>query len=83
MDKLKTFLREYWVLISWLITVVLDTHYNFLEQMHINSGVIQFIRIAGSALLAYMTTDNFKSKTFNNGESKNLTSNSIQSKGKN
>lgn len=70
MEKLKTFLYEYWVLISWLITVILDTQYDFLQQMHINNGVIQFIRIAGSALLAYMTTDNFKSKTFTNGESK-------------
>lgn len=66
MEKLKTFLYEYWVLISWLITVVLDTQYNFLQQMHINNGVIQFIRIAGSALLAYMTTDNLKSKTITN-----------------
>jgi hypothetical protein len=70
MDKITKFLREYWVIISWLITVILDTQYNFLEQMHINQGVIQFIRIAGSALLAYMTTDNFKSKIFTNGQSK-------------
>lgn len=70
MEKLKKFLVEYWVVISWLITVILDTQYDFLEQMNINKGVIQFIRIAGSALLAYMTTDNFKSKTLTNGESK-------------
>ena len=66
MEKLKTFLYEYWVLISWLITVVLDTQYDFLQQMNINNGVIQFIRIAGSALLAYMTTDNLKSKKLTN-----------------
>ena len=70
MENLKTILREYWVIIAWLITVILDTQYDFLQQMNINSGVIQFIRIAGSALLAYMTKDNFKSKTFTNGESK-------------
>jgi hypothetical protein len=70
MEKLKKFLVEYWVVISWLITVILDTQYDFLEQMNINKGVIQFIRIAGSALLAHMTTDNFKSKTLTNGESK-------------
>lgn len=67
MKKIKTFLFEYWVIISWLITVTLDTQYDFLQQMNINNGVIQFIRIAGSALLAYMTTDNFKSKTLTNG----------------
>jgi hypothetical protein len=66
MEKLKTFLFEYWVLISWFITVILDTQYDFLQQMNINNGVIQFIRIAGSALLAYMTTDNLKSKTLTN-----------------
>jgi hypothetical protein len=69
MEKLKTFLYEYWVVISWLITVILDTQYNFLEEMNINKSVIQFIRIAGSALLAYMTTDNFKSKPLTNGKS--------------
>jgi hypothetical protein len=70
MEKLKTFLQEYWVIISWLITVLLDTQYNFLEEMNINKGVIQLIRIAGAALLAYMTTDTFKSKTLFNGKSK-------------
>ena len=70
MENLTKFLREYWVIITWLITVIMDAQYDFLEQMNINSGVIQFIRIAGSALLAYMTTDNFKSKTLTNGESK-------------
>ena len=74
MDKLKKFLVEYWVVISWLITVILDTQYNFLEEMNINKGVIHFIRIAGSALLAHMTTDNFKYKTLTNGKSKISTS---------
>ena len=62
MDKLKAFLKEYWVVISWLITVLIDAQYNILEDFGLNNGLITLIKISGSALLAYMTKDNFKSK---------------------
>jgi hypothetical protein len=65
MNKIKAFLTEYWVLISWLITVLLDTQYNFIELLIANPNLVNFIRIAGSALLAYMTENGLKSKQLN------------------
>jgi len=62
MDKLKAFFKEYWVVISWLITVLIDAQYNILQDFGLNKGLITIIKIGGSALLAYMTKDNFKSK---------------------
>jgi hypothetical protein len=62
MDKIKVFLKEYWVVISWLITVLIDAQYNILQDFGLNNGLITIIKVGGSALLAYMTKDNFKSK---------------------
>jgi hypothetical protein len=62
MDKLKVFLKEYWVIISWFVTVLIDTQYNILQDFGLNNGLITIIKVGGSALLAYMTKDNFKSK---------------------
>ena len=62
MVKFKSFLKEYWVVISWLITVLIDAQYNILQDFGINNGLISLTRIGGSALLAYFTKDNLKSK---------------------
>lgn len=60
--KVKLFISEYWVLISWFITVLIDTKYNILEDIGLNKGLISLVRIGGSALLAYFTKENLKSK---------------------
>jgi hypothetical protein len=62
MVKLKLFIAEYWVLISWFVTVLIDTQYHILEDLGLNNGLISLVRIGGSALLAYFTKDNLKSK---------------------
>lgn len=64
MVKIKTFLFEYGVLISWLITVTLDTQYNFIGAVIENQNLVNFIRVAGSALLAYMTENKFRTSTY-------------------
>ena len=65
MDIIKKFLVEYWVLISWLITVLLDTQYNFIRLLVTNPNLLNFVKIAGSALLAYMTENGLKTKQLN------------------
>lgn len=62
MVKLKLFIAEYWVIISWFVTVLIDTQYHILEDLGLNNGLISLTRIGGSALLAYFTKDNLKSK---------------------
>lgn len=62
MGKLIAFLKEYWVVISWLITVLIDAQYNILQDFGLNNGLITIIKIGGSALLAYMTDNKLKNK---------------------
>jgi hypothetical protein len=65
LEKVKLFLKEYSVFITWLIPVLLDVKYNFLEMIIHNPETVNTIRVMGAALLAYMTENGLKSKIFN------------------
>lgn len=50
---MKTFLKRNWYLITFAITVILDTQNDFLTKLIGNEKIILLIRFIGMIILAY------------------------------